>query len=121
LAKKTVLTPTVARAAFEAHFDVVDGKTVGFNKPRGAADRTQLVDSLGQPVAFEVAIQKLVEASPDKDKLLRSGLASGTGSHTTNVRTDSNNGGNDGELRGASRILAGLRAGALDPKKSKTV
>lgn len=79
---ETTIPPTKARALYGAHFDLEDGKVVGYDKPRGAAGRTQLVDQLGNSVAFEDAMRKIIEADPDKDSLLRSKVKPGAGSQS---------------------------------------
>jgi len=77
---ETTIPPTKARTLYGAHFDLEDGKVVGYDKPRGAAGRTPLVDQLGNSVAFEDAMRKIIEADPDKDSLLRSKVKPGAGS-----------------------------------------
>lgn len=104
--KNTVLTPTKARTVFGAHFDLVDGQVVGFDKPRGAANRTPIVDAYGNNVSFDEALKKIVDADPEKDSILKSTLNPGSGSNTTRatkktesaVATDS-----------ISKIAAGLK------------
>jgi len=116
---ETVLTPSIARSVYEAHFDVANGKVVAFDKPRGAKDRTQIVNASGDPVAFEDAIKKIVETSPEKDRLLRSGIKDGLGSRTVDLRpgqTSAANRQSDGP-RGLSRIQASIAGGALVSKK----
>lgn len=110
LAKETVLSPLAARPIFESHFDVVDGKVTAYNKPRGEADRTPLVNASGDALGFEEAIKKIVDARPDKTTLLRSGLKPGAGTGTTDVRTG---GGEADGPRGMARIKSSLKAGAL--------
>ncbi|MFK3740959.1 DUF6651 domain-containing protein [Massilia sp. TN1-12] len=77
---ETTIPPAKARALYGAHFDLEDGKVVGYDKPRGAAGRAPLVDQLGNNVAFEDAMRKIIEADPDKDSLLRSKVKPGAGS-----------------------------------------
>lgn len=104
-----VLPPTVARKEFGDHFETVNGVTVAYDKPKGSADRTPLVDAQGKNLAFEAAIEKLVNTHPEKDRLLKGKLAPGAKSTTTND-TKITTGGTDGELKGASRIAAALAA-----------
>lgn len=104
-----VLPPSVARKEFGDHFDVVDGKPVAFDKPKGAKDRTMLVDGQGKPLPFEVAIEKLVDAHPDKERLRKGKMAPGAGSKTTdNTKIPPLAG--DTDLKGAARIQAILAA-----------
>lgn len=82
LTEETVLPPSKARALYAAHFERVDGKLVGYDKPRGAANRTPLVDATGEPVSFEVAIQKIVDADPDVEYIRKAKAKPGAGSNT---------------------------------------
>ena len=72
LTEETVLPPSKARAFYGSHFDVVDGKVVGFDKPQGASDRTMLVDAKGEAVEFETAISRIVSSDPDCAYITRS-------------------------------------------------
>jgi hypothetical protein len=112
-----VLTPRVARQVYGDHFEIEDGQTVGYNKPKGAEGRTKLVDASGDALPFDDAMKKLVEAAPDKDQLMRSKLKTGAQSTTTNgipVRKSSDTA---PELFGMAAMQAALNKGAL--KKSK--
>lgn len=104
--EKTVLTPRLARQLFGAHFDVVDGAVVAYDKPRGAADRTPIPAADGKPLSFEAAIEHLVTSSPDKDSLLKATMKPGAGSTTT--PGGKKEGGVDDKLSRAERIAAGL-------------
>lgn len=85
ITEESTMAPAKARKLFGDHFDVVEGKVVAFDKPRGETNRTPLVDQLGNNVAFEDAMRKIVEADPDKDSLLRSKVKSGAGSESKSV------------------------------------
>lgn len=104
------LTPSKARVVYGAHFDLVDGKIVGYDKPAGSAERTALVDGNGDPLAFEKAIEKLVELDPDRDQMLKSKIRAGAGSDND---SDAKKREKDKHLTGRDRILAGLKSGAL--------
>jgi hypothetical protein len=80
IGEELTLTPTKARTIYGAHFDTVDGQVVAYDKPRGAAGRTPLVDQFGNNVGFEDALRKIIDADPDKDSLLRSKMKAGAGS-----------------------------------------
>ncbi|WP_297478379.1 DUF6651 domain-containing protein [Ferrovum sp.] len=80
IAMELTLTPTKARAIYGEYFDIQDGQVVGFDKPRGSQNRTALVDQYGNPVPFDHAMRKIVEADPEKDHLLRSKVKPGAGS-----------------------------------------
>lgn len=75
------LPPAKARIIYGSYFDLDEqGRVVGYDKPKGAADRQPIIDGSGEPVGFEEAFKKIVEADPDKDDILRSTVRAGTGS-----------------------------------------
>jgi hypothetical protein len=78
--EKLTLTPNKAKALYKSHFEFVDGKMVGYDKPAGESDRTPIVDASGETVAFEDAIAAIIDADPDKDYLLKADMKSGSGS-----------------------------------------
>lgn len=80
ITEELTLTPAKTRVVFGNHFELVDGVVTAFDKPKGAANRTPLVDSTGAPLDFDNALRKIVEADPDKDHLLKSKARSGSGS-----------------------------------------
>jgi hypothetical protein len=103
---ETVFSPTKAMLIYGSNFDVEDGRVVGYDAPKGAAKRTMLVDGRGQPLAFDEAIKRLVEADPDRDTVLRSKQKPGSGQQAYN-------GGKappakDDQPRGVHRIAANL-------------
>ena len=102
------LTPNKARVIYGSHFEFKDGKVVGFDKPAGASDRTVLVDSLGEPLNFEGAMLKIVEADADRDQLIRSKMKPGAGSVTTpkGAKVSSQ----PTHMTSVDRIAAGLKA-----------
>ena len=79
------LSGAKTRQLYGAHFDVVDGVVVPFDKPRGAEGRTQLVDASGKALSFDKALEKIVGGDPDKDSILKSKLKPGAGSTTTDT------------------------------------
>jgi len=85
--EKLILTPSKAKALYASHFEFENGAVVGYDKPRGAAGRTAFVDAVGNPLAFDEVVTKLVEADPEKDSLLRSLVKTGA------------NSGNDGSFK----------------------
>ena len=108
--KKTVLTSGKAQAIYGAYFDIgEDGKVTGYDKPRGAAGRTMLVDGQGNAVGFEAAIERIIAADPDKDSLLRAKGKQGGGSGTSNAKVDREED-DTPEKSGIDMILAGLMA-----------
>lgn len=94
-----------ARVLYGSHFDFEDGRLVGYDKPAGAKDRTMLIDGAGEPLAFEDALQKIVQSDPDYVSIAKSKIKVGANSGTK---------GSDKapemkpDVRGVSRIAAGL-------------
>ncbi|PZR92259.1 MAG: hypothetical protein DI537_13815 [Stutzerimonas stutzeri] len=80
--KETTLSPAKARKLYGDHFEVKDGRTVAFDKPVGAKDRTELTGADGKPLAFDAAFKRIIESDPDKDSLLRATVNAGAGSKT---------------------------------------
>ena len=78
-----ILSPAKARILYGAHFETKDGKTVGYNKPAGEANRTLLVNSSGDPLPFDEAMKKVVEADPEKNSVLKAKVQPGAGGKTT--------------------------------------
>lgn len=106
--KKTVLTSGKAQAIYGDYFDIgEDGKVMGYDKPRGAAGRTLLVDGQGNAVDFEAAISRIIEADPDKDSLLRTVAKTGAGSSTVGAKVKMGSESSK-PSSGISMILAGL-------------
>lgn len=102
-----ILTPAKARTVYGSHFEMQDGVVVAYDKPKGAANRTLLVDGAGEALGFEDAVKKLVEADPDRDAMLRSKLKEGAGSKPATEKATQKT--EDG-LSGVSRIAAALSA-----------
>ena len=101
------LTPAKARMIYGDYFEVKeDGKIVGYDKPRGSASRTELVDQYGNAVAFDVALRKIVEADPEKDHLMKSKVKAGAGSDSKKASSEVTK-----EVSGdsMSKIAAGLK------------
>lgn len=104
IGEELVLTPAKARVIYGDHFDVQDGQVVAYDKPRGAKDRTAYVDGRGNPLDFDGALRKIVEADPDKEQIVRSKAKPGTGSSTTGKEPTPT-----GDAKGAAKIAAGLK------------
>ncbi len=85
---------------------------VGYDKPRGAQNRTALVDQYGNAIAFDHAMRKIVEADPEKDHLLRSKVKPGAGSSSSKqgASTSTPLGKSTDPL---SRIANGLRSSGM--------
>lgn len=98
------LTPSKARIVYGAHFELKDGKVVGFDKPKGSSERTVLIDGFGNPLPFEAALAKIVDADPEGDHVKRAKGKPGAGSEsrkTPPAKTAAN-------ADGLSKIAAGL-------------
>jgi hypothetical protein len=102
-----VLAPSKARRIYGDHFESENGRVVAYDKPKGAADRTKLVDASGNAIGFEDALKRLVEADPDKDTVLKSNLKQGVGSKPSDVRRP-NLETTELPLKGRARIEAAL-------------
>ncbi len=85
--EKSKLPPSIARKEFGTHVDLVDGQVVVFDKPRGAAERTPLVDANGNYKAFEEAIAHLYATHPDSKDLLKAQGKPGAGSGNQDIGT----------------------------------
>ncbi len=105
-----ILTPAKARTVYGSHFEMEDGRIVAYDKPKGASSRTILVDSKGEPLGFEEAAKRLVEADPDRDSMLRSKLKQGAGSKAAVDKTTTKQ---VAGPAGVSRIAAALTANKL--------
>ena len=103
----TTLTPAKAKVIYGPHFDLVDGKIVGYDKPRGHAERTPLVDGSGEPLPFEEAIKRVHNADPEKDHYTRSSIKPGAGSDSRQIKGNVKK---DGlaDADGLSKIAAGV-------------
>lgn len=105
------LTPSKARVVYGPYFDVQEGKVVGYDKPRGSANRTAIVDASGEAMSFEEALKKIVEADPDRDHLIKAKAKQGAGSASSvpasTVRQHVQQR-QEANKTGVSRIAAGL-------------
>lgn len=106
IGEELTLTPAKARVIYGDYFEVEDGKIVGYDKPRGAAGRTALVDQYGAAVAFDAALRKIVEADPEKDHLLKSKVKPGAGSDSKKASGDVQKEASGDSM---SKIAAGLK------------
>ena len=104
------LTPSKTRVVYGAHFEFKDGVVVAYDKPAGAPNRAPLVNASGDPLSFEEALKKIVDADPDRDQLLKSRARQGAASKTVaksgnppDVKTEG--------FSGKDRIAAALSAG----------
>lgn len=114
VAEDLTLTATKARVIYGNHFEFKDGKVVGYDKPAGASERTVLVDAQGEPLSFDEALRKLVDADPDKEQLIRTKAKPGAGSSTSTKgakkAVDAAAAASQRQLSPAEKIAAGLKA-----------
>lgn len=108
IADELTLTPNKAQIIYNSHFEYQDGKIVGYDKPKGSAERTQLIGSNGEPLLFDQALAKIIESDSDKDHLIRSKVKPGANSDSTD---DGKNKTNKKEVNGISRIAGALNQG----------
>lgn len=106
------LTPTKARQLYADHFAIEDGVLIGYDKPKSSSERTKLVNGSGQPVPFDAAMQRLIDADPEKNSLLRSKAAPGAGSKTSQDAGKTKQEDGTTELKGSARIAKALAARA---------
>lgn len=71
------LTPNKTQTLYSNYFEIEDGKVIAYDAPKGAANRTPIVDARGEPAPFDEAIAAIINADPDKDYLLKSNLKAG--------------------------------------------
>lgn len=80
--EKSRIPASIARKEFGPYVDMIDGIVVVHDKPKGAADRTPLVDGQGNYKHFDEAIVQLYSSHPDAKELIKAqakpGAASGT-------------------------------------------
>lgn len=104
ISEELVLSPAKVEALYGAHFDITDDGIVAYDKPRGAKERTPLVDASGSPMAFEAALEKIVRADSDFERIAKSKMKPGAKSATTDDEKT------QPKLTGQNAILAGLAA-----------
>ena len=100
------LSAAKAEVLYGEHFDIEDGQLVPYDKPRGVAERTRLVNGQGVNLAFEDAIAKIVAADPDFEKMKKSAQKPGANSSADQKPEDEETNDDEG---GLSRIIVGLK------------
>lgn len=101
-----VISPAKARALYGSHFEVKDGVTVAYDKPAGASGRTMMVDASGNPMSFDEAFKRIIDADPDSASLRRTQANPGGGSRSDGDAARDKK--QEDKLYGASRIAASL-------------
>lgn len=76
------ISPAKARRLYGDHFERQGGVVVAYDKPAGEANRTMLVNANGDPLSFDEALGRIVDADPDKKGVLKSRAKPGAGSST---------------------------------------
>ena len=99
------LSSEKTRIIYGSHFELDGDKVVAYDKPKGAQNRVQLVDASGEPLSFEDSLRKIIEADPDKERLIKSKVKAGSGSSTTGDRV---NLASQVQLKGMDRIAKAL-------------
>jgi hypothetical protein len=107
LQKKSAIPMSMARKEFGSHFEMVDGEMTAFDKPRGAENRTPLVDENGVAKPFNLAIKELFERHADAKSIIKVSMKPGTGTLPDTDKAGASTSG-DEPLRGQSRILGAL-------------
>lgn len=108
ISEEMVLTPTMARKVFAEHFEVEGGQVVAYDAPRGSDKRSKIVDARGNAMGFDEAMKRIVEASPERDMLLKAKQKPGSGTKPSGSQPPQTK----NEPSSVSRIaqgLAGLR------------
>lgn len=105
--QREFIAPGKARKNYGDHVEFDGERVVVYDKPANAKSRTMLVDAQGESLAFDLAIQKLVELDPEGDQVVKSkarpGAGSRTGSHSSVPATTR-------ELSAKEKIAAGLKS-----------
>lgn len=89
ISEKTLLPPDVASTFFGKHFKVegegTDARIVGYLN----GERIPSRERFGEPADFEEALVTIVDAYPHKDRILKTGMAGGSGSTGNKMPTSS--------------------------------
>lgn len=105
IANDLTLSSDKTRIIYGSHFELDGDKIVAYDKPKGSQDRVQLVDASGDSLGFEESLRKIIDADPDKDRLIRVKSKTGSNSSTTGNKVDLTN---KTELKGMDRISKAL-------------
>lgn len=104
---ESAIPASFAQKEFRDYFELDGDTLVPYTKPRGAKDRSVMVDADGKPKSFEQAIAALYDAHPDSKNLRRTKVKPGAGSKSqldvTNKDTKAS------EVRGLGKIEQGLK------------
>jgi len=99
------LTPTRVRKLWGDHFTENDeGEMIAYNKPEGESGRRPLVDSEGEYLGFEAAIEKIVGMDPNADDFKKSKVKQGGNSGASQNKSKSTK--PKTKLKGVDRMIA---------------
>lgn len=102
-----VISGEKVKVLFGSHFEYNDdGELIAYDKPKGASNRTPLVDNKGINLSFEAALAKIVQADSDWESLAKSNMRSGAGSKTDQGKKTIDN----SNLSNVDRIALGLKS-----------
>lgn len=104
--KSNLLTPAIAQREFGSFFEFKDGELIAYDKPRGAKERTPLLDAEGKPKPFEKVIEELYHKHPDAKHIIKSTMKAGAASRSEPKPPAENPA--QSNARGLDRIRAGL-------------
>lgn len=108
--EELAMTPSKTRIVYGTHFEFNDeGQLVAYDRPAGDKNRAPLVDGAGNPLAFDEALRKIVEADPDRDALIKSKVKTGADSKT-DTKSKTVDPKKDATVSGRDKIAAGLAA-----------
>ncbi len=108
ITENLIISPAKARVLYGTHFEVKDGVILAYDKPVGAAGRELMVDAKGEPMAFETAFERIIDADADKKTLMKTKVAPGANSKTVKPDGTQKSQSEKPALYGVSRIAAGL-------------
>ena len=108
ISDEMTLTPAKARVVYGNHFDLVDGKVVGYDKPRGEQSRTPIADQYGNSVDFESALKQIIQADPEREHMLKSKAKPGAGSDSKKPNQSQQI--QNADKDGLSKISSGLKS-----------
>lgn len=103
--EKLTISGSKVRTLYGSHFDEVDGEHVAYDKPRGEKNRTPLVDANGANLAFEAALEKIVKADPEWERIAKAEIKKGSAASPSGLQSKK---GNDQPESGRDKIKAGL-------------
>ena len=80
IANDLILSAQKTRVLYGDHFELKGGEIVAYDKPKGAENRTMLVDASGNSLGFDAALAMIVDADPDKASVRKAKMKPGSSS-----------------------------------------